>query len=442
MNIRYFLALTIFISASSILAMDVGALYRQTQDVLEQVPASQVILVSAEGKEFELPQNVAEQSITLKGMIEDIGANRKINLANISNQTLAEIVNLLNSLHQHQNLQDKALLDALEKDITIKDPFAILAAANYLDVQPIMELAARAIARQEMISRKGHTYSINAGPLRKETHDKLFKIFGNDKQNIVLLVARYFFLLSGKKFTDVPENLYGFSIQDYLDYKPNNTEEVLERIARRQPVGQYIIIESDFKNLNSLKGLSALATIKNYHSIILNNFSLLSSIKEIDLAGLDHVDSLEIVNSALKEIPVSALKQLPKLGRLVIDGSKIKVISENMRELKKLLVFKLDRSEIIEFPNPTFLPPNLKTLSLMENNITHIPHDIGILKHLINLILMNNKITHIDQKTIGVLAQMPALNELTLILNPLTPETQKALRDALGNKVKLRDLYE
>lgn len=442
MNIRYFLALTIFISASSILAMDVGALYRQTQDVLEQVPAGQVILVSAEGKEFELSQNIAEQSITLKGMIEDIGANRKINLANISNQTLAEIVNLLNSLHQHQNLQDKAFLDVLEKDITIKDPFAILAAANYLDIKPIIELAARAIARQEMISRKGHTYSINAGPLKKETHDKLFKIFGNDKQDIILRIAHYFFLLSGKKFTDIPENAYGFSIQDYLDYKPNNTDEIIQIITRRQPVGQYIIVESDFKNVNSLKGLSTLATIKNYNFITLQDFSLVSSIKEIDLAGLDHIDSLVITNSGLKEIPVSALKQLPKLKHLVISESKIKVIPENMRELTKLFLFSLEKSEIIEFPNPIFLPPNLKTLNLTENRITHIPHDIGILKHLINLSLINNKITHIDQKTIGVLAQMPALNELTLILNPLTQETQKALRDALGNKVKLRDLYE
>ena len=131
MNIRYFLALTIFISASSILAMDFGALYRQaTKEIEEKVPAGQVILVSQDGKEFELPQNIAEQSQTLKGMIEDIGADRKIPIDTISSQTLEEIVNLLNALHKHQNLANKALLDAVENEVKITYFFAWLSTAD------------------------------------------------------------------------------------------------------------------------------------------------------------------------------------------------------------------------------------------------------------------------------------------------------------------------
>lgn len=442
MNRKKSIALFSFICASTVLGMDFGALHRQTTQALEEepVPAGQVILVSQEGKEFQLPQNVAQQSETLNEMLADIGAGRKIFLNNISSQVLEKIVNLLTSLHAHQDLSDKALLDVLEKDVAITDPFTILAAANYLDIQPIMELATRLIAQQEIAKRKGRFFTTHEGPLSKETHDKLFNLFGNDKSRIIPLISRYFFLLSGKNFTDARFDSYHYSIQDYLDYSP---EDDRPKVYRSFSVSQGMA-NNDLQillsvNINNLKGLSSISGIKKGKKLNIIYAPSLSEIPEHIFIDLADLEDLYINNSNLQVIPVNALKYLRNLKTLGLTGSKIKEIPSNIAELNGLQSLYLYNNEIQAIPDSIALLTNLSVINLNSNKISSIPKIIATLTKLTRIDLANNRITHIDQETINAIAQLPLLQILNLQDNPLDDQTKKALRDTLGHKAFFRD---
>jgi hypothetical protein len=418
--------------------MDFGALHRQTTKALEEepVPAGQVILVSQEGQEFEMPQMVAEKSQTLKEMIGDIGAGRKIYLNAIPSKTLEEIVNLLKALHKYQNLEDKALLDAFEKDVAITDPFILLAAANYLDIQPIMELAARLIARQEINKSKSRFYTVQQGPLSKETHDKLFKLFGNDKSRIIPFISRYFFLLSGKNFTDIPFDSYHYSIQDYLDYSPENSvpQMVKALYIDREASNHFNFRISLSSNINNLKGLNAIPEIKTSKELNIMYARSIAKIPENLFVDFDDLEHLSIESSNLQTIPINALKNVRNLKNLTINYSGIKEIPNNLSELKQLQKLDLNNNVIQTIPASVSSLSNLTVISLYKNKITVIPKEIAALKKLTRIDLPYNKITHIDQETINAIAQLPALKILNLLNNPLDDSTKKALRNTLDRK--------
>jgi hypothetical protein len=401
-------------------AMDVGSLLRRINEEIEQeqVPAGSVMLVSNKGTEFSIPQNIAEQSKTLEFMISDMGTDRKILLNAISSQTLEEIINLLKSLYNHQDLRDKKLLDVLEQEVKISDPFALLAAANYLDIQPILELAARATARQELAKRKRWLATVIQGPLSKEAHTKLFTTFGQSKKDMLALIARYFFLLSGKKLTDVPQDSYGFSIQDYLDYNfaPLKSGGVSTAEKWGSPVIFYnkkSIVADRFDNLNSIYGLQNIAdTDKNHLSF--ENFKFLT-IKENFFNGLN-LNKFTITRSCINAIPIEALKKLTALQYLTLSENHINLIPAGISELNSLIWLDLD-----------------------ENNITNIPKELSALNKLELLSLRENRIITIDQETINALAQMPFLRYLDLAHNPINLTTKQELRRALGNRVIFYD---
>ena len=157
MKLRYILLIISLAIAWNALSMDIGQLYRHTQEEIAkeeagreaQIPADKVLLISNDGKEFLVPLNLAQQSRTLRSMIEEMPeTGRIIPLNEISGTTLNEIVELLTILQQNQNLKGKALLDALEI-VKVSNIFTLLSAANYLDVPILLDFTVRKIAQQE-----------------------------------------------------------------------------------------------------------------------------------------------------------------------------------------------------------------------------------------------------------------------------------------------------
>jgi S-phase kinase-associated protein 1 len=133
----------------------------QTNVIEVVLPADQVEVrvITAEGKEWRVFQNVLQMNETLKQLIEDAGVENPIPLPNITGPIFADLI-----AYCSYHAANPAVVDE-EKDVLpfekemcpfdaefIKVPnetiFARIKAANYLDNQPLLELCCRALALQ------------------------------------------------------------------------------------------------------------------------------------------------------------------------------------------------------------------------------------------------------------------------------------------------------
>lgn len=119
----------------------------------------EVCVITEEGTQWNVFQNVLEMNKTLKELIEDAGVEDPIPLPNITGPIFADLVKYC-SYHVANPEPAKEEKDILpfEKEMCpfdaefIKVPneiiFARIKAANYLDNQPLLELCCRALALQ------------------------------------------------------------------------------------------------------------------------------------------------------------------------------------------------------------------------------------------------------------------------------------------------------
>ena len=115
-----------------------------------------VLLVANDGKTIETPANVASKSVLVSTMME---MGQEIPLPNVDHATLAKIVQFMQLLADGntpttiprplQHVEFESNVQPWEADfIDVDDTmlFAILHAANYMDVDPLIELASAKLA--------------------------------------------------------------------------------------------------------------------------------------------------------------------------------------------------------------------------------------------------------------------------------------------------------
>lgn len=327
----------------STMAMDLNKLLRDvqreiTKDVQE---ADTITLISKEGQKFTLLNDVAKQAETIKSMMQDVlDDKRELPLQNISGVTLNEIAQLLHQLYLSRDIQnEKKLLDALEEKVKITDPFLLLAAANYLDIPPILNFAARAVARDEF---KQSSFLKKSG-----LNKKIAALFGAGRKDIMPLIAHYYFLLNEKKLQGVSEDSYGFSVQDYLDYLPH-----LIKFSSHQDK------PLDFGLSAPINGLMC-------------NLALL---KLRSLNGLQNVPNIHNVQ------------------HLTLQQNNLQVINaKDLRGLNSLIVLDLMINQLGEINFPPL--PNLQFLALQENQLKEVPNTISLLPSLKRIILNQNPLS-------------------------------------------------
>ena len=367
------------IVASSTMAMDVNKLLRDvkkefTKDIQE---ADTITLISKEGQKFTLLNDVAKQSETIKSMMQDVlDDKRELPLQNISSVTLGEIAQLLHQLYLSRDIQnEKKLLDALEEKVKITDPFLLLAAANYLDIPPILNFAARAVARDEF---KQSSFLKKSG-----LNKKIAALFGTSSKDIMSLIAHYYFLLSSKKLKGVSEDSYGFSVQDYLDYEGSLPEEYHIKLKRDMRLRwgdkerdwmRGIVLDLRNRQLRSLNGLQ-------------------------NIENKRYVDFLTLSGNQLTEISADDLKDFEGLIRLDLYENKLKIVS---------------------FPRLD----HIKMIALNDNLLSGVPLSLGPLTTLKWLSIWNNPIKNVNP---GVFL---GKNSLVLYISrkQLLPEAIKAIK--------------
>ncbi|GHJ88856.1 hypothetical protein NliqN6_5258 [Naganishia liquefaciens] len=122
-----------------------------------------VTLSTNDGEKFEVDKQVAERSVLIKNMMEDIGADTEaIPLPNVSSSVLKKV---LEWCEHHKNDPLPVATDASDateetrrRNIDISEwdgkfiqvdqemLFEIILAANYLDIKPLLDLGCKTVA--------------------------------------------------------------------------------------------------------------------------------------------------------------------------------------------------------------------------------------------------------------------------------------------------------
>ena len=120
---------------------------------------SQVKLVSSDDQEFEVEKKVAEMSVTIKNMLEDMAemADQPIPLPNVTGKILEKVITYCKYHDEHPTAvsedkkDDKRTDDIIPWDqefckVDQATLFELILAANYLDIKPLLDLTCKTVA--------------------------------------------------------------------------------------------------------------------------------------------------------------------------------------------------------------------------------------------------------------------------------------------------------
>ena len=308
-------------------------------------------LISSDNQIVTIPLEVAYQSPTLTDILKKFKERetKDIPFAIIDGQTLATVVQIMKAFYKHQDLKGKALLDAVEKEVPIYDSQAILLlrAFDFLDFMPGVRLVARYLSMNSLVTQRPRSYMENA-----TTHLKKFFYGAPILDHVVTLIktnqftyntgneiGRIYYLITNKNLPDMDKARFTFSLQDYLDCRP-------EIIKERHKSDS---LDLDKLQLADLDGLQ-------------------------DIPGINNIKNLELNNNKLTRLPDFSLQGLNNLERLIIIGNELKELSEScLHGLKKLKVLSIGYNPQMEIPATAFEGlTNLRVLQLVNNQLSRI----------------------------------------------------------------------
>ncbi|KAG0337092.1 hypothetical protein BG004_007787 [Podila humilis] len=116
---------------------------------------AQIILTSSEGTEFVIDRDIADKSMLLKCMLDDIGEiGQAVPLPNVSGPILTKVIEYCNHHRDDLNFQganDDAAAEIEEWDLEYCKVdqgtlYELILAANYLDIKPLLDLTCKTVA--------------------------------------------------------------------------------------------------------------------------------------------------------------------------------------------------------------------------------------------------------------------------------------------------------
>ncbi|CAG8722657.1 5258_t:CDS:2, partial [Acaulospora colombiana] len=122
-----------------------------------------VKLTSSEGTEFQVERNVAEKSVLLKNMLEDVGeSDMAVPLPNVTGPILIKVIEYCTHhrddpviSQEDENKKTSDDIDDWDEEFCKVDQgtlFELILAANYLDIKPLLDLTCKTVAN--MIKKK------------------------------------------------------------------------------------------------------------------------------------------------------------------------------------------------------------------------------------------------------------------------------------------------
>lgn len=111
-----------------------------------------VSLVSKDLDIFHVDREVACRSITLKNVFGDTGMDAPVPLPMVSSTTLVRVIEYCQFHHQSDadNLPEQSVAKWDEDFLKVDDEelFALILAANYLELKPLLDLTCKSVADQ------------------------------------------------------------------------------------------------------------------------------------------------------------------------------------------------------------------------------------------------------------------------------------------------------
>ncbi|KAL6289139.1 hypothetical protein ACE6H2_006649 [Prunus campanulata] len=118
-----------------------------------------ITLKSSDDEIFEVEEAVAVQSQTIKHMVEDNCANNAIPLPNVTSSTLAKVIEYCKKHHEEEVAANGENIEEILKNWDAKFMkvdqsilFALILAANYLNIKSLLDLTCQVAA--DMIKGK------------------------------------------------------------------------------------------------------------------------------------------------------------------------------------------------------------------------------------------------------------------------------------------------
>ncbi len=103
---------------------------------------AEVTLMSAQRQCFTVPLAVAQQSVAVRNMLDDVGTGETVPLANVDSADLAKIIEYC-TYHTESKSQQLSDFEKELEALNNNDLCRLVMAVNYMDVPPLLDLACR-----------------------------------------------------------------------------------------------------------------------------------------------------------------------------------------------------------------------------------------------------------------------------------------------------------
>lgn len=159
-------------------------------------------------------------------------------------------------------------------------------------------------------------------------------------------------------------------------------------------------------------------------SILANDEEKLSELPK-SLAKLKNLESLDLSNNLLTNLPLGALAKFIYFKKLIVRDNQLTGLPFSLPSA--LILLDLSKNKLTWLPITIGNLQSLRELDLSNNELTELPKSVGELTQLKKLFLSNNKLTDLP-KSFGDLT----LDVLDLDNNPLNPELAEAYKQGFN----------
>lgn len=173
----------------------------------------------------------------------------------------------------------------------------------------------------------------------------------------------------------------------YSGNLPNNIGDLIEL--------EYFILHKNDMNIDLPSTFYNLSKLKNFRSYFNNFPNGFSS----DMQNLTNLDTVFFNNAGLQGVMPSILFKIPNLKLLSLENNELNSLPDNFLESVSLETLILHGNDFTgEIPQKFFQHPTLRSLGLNFNEITSFPSDLKSAKSLESLGLAYNKLSEIPIK--------------------------------------------
>lgn len=360
-----------------------------------------ITLISAEGDRFDIDEGSLSYLDAIQafrtGPFQEKTAT-EIYFKEIPSSLLKEIATILKTAWANRNLKGFELLKVIDKKAQIKDPMALLQAADFLDSKVLKKVVAYIIAKPIIAKQKNlpeyyktryynpdlyrsiiaevvllyyfaqlpsilNKFNTNRNIHADIEQSEMFDIPTVDLKDIIEEVEsnREFFSWNISNLEQ-----YHISIQDYLDYAPQFIQARIKKGSAYLYRLSLTSIEGliTFPNAAEITALDlghnrlinipakSFSSFKNLESLYLQKNSIAFINSEM-LHGLSHLRKISLSRNPFTEIPNNMFHYTPLLHSIELEGNSLKSFNpeviQNLPHLKKVWLAGYERWLNAEF---------------------------------------------------------------------------------------------